>query len=145
MRRQKIYFGAIFGACALLFLGVGLYDYDIQKNGAAAQATISSCRVSATPKAGTRTICTGTWSIGDVLEGGAVVTGQVEGASQSDVGQRVDVRVRGDTAHVESMRFAYIMFALGLAIALFGVRVVWKGNFSPGTPPPVGPAPPAEP
>jgi hypothetical protein len=145
IKRQKTIFGVIFGVFALFFLGVGLYDYDIQKNGKAAQATVTTCRVSATAKAGSKTICTGTWSTGNVLQGGEVVTGHVEGASKSDVGKRVDVRLRGQTAYVESLRFAYIMLAIGLAIALFGVRVVWKGNFRPGTPPPAGPAPQAAP
>ena len=107
----------------LVFAGVfvagGLRELDTQRSGTPARAKILDCDTSRLYR--TTTIrCRGIWRTGDLLRGGKVVTGPVEGAGEGDVGEELDVRLRGDTAHVTGLRLVYVSFGLAALILALG-------------------------
>lgn len=111
----------IFAVVALIavgLIGAGLNTFRELEAGEAATATVRDCDV------GRRTVrCTGTWTVGgSLLQGGRVERGPVEGASASDVGKQINVRVLNGSAYVNTLEQPSIMIGLGgvfLALAAF--------------------------
>jgi hypothetical protein len=66
-----------------------------------------------------------------------VVTGTVDGADRGDLGHTLDVRLSGGTAYTTSLRVPIILIVIGLALAVFGARLVLIGvRANRGRPPP---------
>jgi hypothetical protein len=63
---------------------------------------------------------------GSLLDGGHVVIGTIDGASRSDVGKKIDVRLSGGRAYTTSLRLPVILLVIGLLFAVFGGREIWK-------------------
>jgi hypothetical protein len=113
----------------LIFLGGlgmlagGIYQVVVKETGPRARARITECH-----RSGGRyrsDVCTGMWIAGgSLLAGGRVVTGTVDGADSGDLGHTIDVRLSGGTAYTTSLRVPIILIVIGLALTLFGVRLV---------------------
>ena len=123
-----------FAIAVLVFAGIfvagGLWELNTQRNGTPATAKVTSCYSSYQYRAGSHTTCRGTWRIGDLTAGGRVQFGLVSGASRSDVGKDISVRVRGNTAHTATYRVVYVCFGLAAVILVLGFWIVWKGEFT---------------
>jgi hypothetical protein len=108
-------------------LGGGVFLVVVQQTGEPAQARITECH-----KGGGRyrsDVCSGTWVTGgSLLAGGRVVIGTVDGADSGDIGHTLDVRLSGDRAYTKSLRVAIILIVLGLAVTVFGIRLLWMGR-----------------
>ena len=61
---------------------------------------------------------------GSLLADGRVVTGTVDGADSGDLGHTIDVRLSGGTAYTTSLRVPIILIVIGLALTVFGARLV---------------------
>jgi hypothetical protein len=104
-------------------LAGGIYQVVVKETGPRAQARITECH-----RSGGRyrsDVCTGMWVAGgSLLAGGRVVTGTVDGADSGDLGHTIDVRLSGGTAYTTSLRVPIILIVIGLALTVFGVRLV---------------------
>lgn len=100
--------------------------YDQRHSGEKTTATVTDCNVRLARQGGT--VCRGTWvQGGSLLEGGRVVTGgTIEGAGKGDLGKKLDVRVRGDTAYTNSLRIPIVIGSLGLLVGLVGAVRLWQ-------------------
>lgn len=113
-----------------IFVAGGLWELNAQRKGTPATATVTSCNSSYVYRAGSHTTCRGTWRIGDLTAGGKVQFGIVSGASGSDVGKDLSVRVRGETARTATYRVVYVCFGIAAVILVLGLWMVWKGEFT---------------
>ena len=88
-----------------------------EERGAETTAKVTSCetRYKLPP------LCRGTWVEGDLLEGGRVVFGTIDGAGRDDIGEEIAVRSDGDSAWTITNRLPYILGSSGVAVALIGV------------------------
>jgi hypothetical protein len=88
-----------------------------EERGAATTAKVASCetRYKLPP------LCRGTWVEGDLLEGGGVVFGTIDGAGRGDIGEEIAVRSDGDSAWTITNRLPYILGGCGVAVALIGL------------------------
>jgi hypothetical protein len=104
-------------------LAGGIYQVSVKETGERATARITACH-----KSGGRyrsDVCTGMWvASGSLLAGGQVVTGTVDGADSGDLGHTLDVRLSGGTAYTTSLRVPIILIVVGLALTVFGARLV---------------------
>ena len=105
-------------------LAGGVHQIVVKQTGPRAQARITECH-----RSGGRyrsDVCTGMWVAGgSLLAGGRVVTGTVDGADSGDLGRTIDVRLSGGTAYTTSLRVPIILIVIGLALTVFGARLVW--------------------
>ena len=109
-------------------LGGGIFLLVQRETGTRAQAHVTSCRSSGPAKV-RKTHCEGSWTVGgSLLEGGRVVVGTIDGASQGDVGKTIDVTVRGDTAYSRSIVLPIVLVVLGVLPAA-GLFLVVRGLF----------------
>jgi hypothetical protein len=113
-----------------IFVAGGFWELNAQRKGTPATATVPSCDSSYVYRAGSHTTCRGTWRIGDLAAGGKVQFGLVSGAARSDVGKKLSVRVRGDTARTATYRVVYVCFGIAVVILVLGLWAVWKGEFT---------------
>ena len=112
-QRNGILFFVVIG---LAFLAGGGYQLWQQGTGVEGTATVRSC------DRGRRSlVCRGSWTTGSLLEGGKVVLGTVEGATEDDLGKIIPVRLHGERAHVPSLRLPIIFFVLGAVTLVGGV------------------------
>jgi hypothetical protein len=128
---------------ALASLGLvagGVYVARHDQRGEATTAKVMSCqtRYKLPP------LCRGTWIEGDLVGGGRVVSGTIDGVNRGDLGEEVGVRADGDSAWTVSRRLPVILVGAGIAVALIGAGTGLRGAVakrrSP-TPPPGGIAP----
>ncbi len=127
---------AIAVAAVVLVSGLGMltggvFELTVLQRGTPAKATVYECR-----EVGGRYTaysCLGTWVSGGPLVGGngRVVTGTVDGATPSDVGKTVDVRLWGDRAYTTSLRVPIVLLVLGLVMVAAGVGVALPGAWPP--------------
>jgi len=104
----------------LAFLAGGIFELVVQETGRPARATIVDCEDVAGKYGGST--CRGTWVAGgSLLEGGHVVIGTVDGATRSDLGHSIDVRLSGGRAYTTSLRVPIILLALGACSLVGGV------------------------
>jgi hypothetical protein len=104
-------------------LAGGIYEVIVKETGERTTARITECH-----KTGGRyrsDVCTGMWVAGgSLLAGGQVITGTVDGADSGDLGHTLDVRLSGGTAYTTSLRVPIILIVIGLALTVFGARLV---------------------
>jgi hypothetical protein len=113
-------------------IGSGIFLLVQRATGTRAVATVTDCVTTGSARS-RRTDCTGTWIAGGPLtQGGHVVVGTVQGAEQSDVGKKVDVTLRGDTAYVRDLTLPLILIGLGLVPATAVVNVIIRKTRSRG-------------
>jgi hypothetical protein len=114
---------SLFLLVGLGMLGGGIYQVVVKETGPRATARITECH-----RSGGRyrsDVCTGIWVAGgSLLAGGRVVTGTVDGADSGDLGRTIDVRLSGGRAYTTSLRVPIILIAIGLALTVFGARLV---------------------
>jgi hypothetical protein len=109
------------------FLGGGVFMLIVQRTGERTTATVTDCVHRRVGKSSVTDYCTGTWvKGGSLLDGGHVVIGTIDGASRSDVGKKIDVRLSGGRAYTTSLRLPVILLVIGLLFAVFGGREIWK-------------------
>jgi hypothetical protein len=126
MRRGVMPLAVLVAVMSVVFIGGAAWLYDVQKHGERSTATVTDCTNRRTYKS-TNIHCTGSWvKGGSLLEGGRVVLGTIDGANSGDIGKKIDVRLRGDRAYVESLRLPIILLVIGLLFAGFGGREVYK-------------------
>ena len=120
------------GGGALMFLagvamaGGGVFEVVVQKVGTKAMAQITDCRdVDGRVHA---VVCEGTWIEGDLVNGGHVEMGTVDGAQRSDVGQTIPVHLAGGRAYVPSIRIPLILLGFGVAMVAYGVQLARGGR-----------------
>ena len=120
-------------AAALVLLGIGALlayggfsNYADQHSGVAGKAKVTHCTAAHSAKyVHTVARCTGSWVIGDILDGGQVGVGRIEGADPRDEGKTIDVRIHGtDHATVPDLKNAILFWALGAAFLAFGAYVL---------------------
>ena len=94
-----------------------------EERGAETTAKVASCetRYKLPP------LCRGTWVDGDLLDGGRVVFGTIEGVNRGDIGSEIAVRADGDSARTASNRLPYILAGCGVAVALIGIVAGLRG------------------
>lgn len=113
-------------AIAAATIGSGVFLLVQRATGARAVATVTDCMTTGTVRS-RRTDCTGTWIAGGPLtEGGHVVVGTVQGAEQSDVGKKVDVTLRGDTAYVRDLALPLMLIGLGVVPAAAVLNIIYR-------------------
>jgi hypothetical protein len=104
-------------------LAGGIYQVVVKETGPRATARITECH-----RSGGRyrsDVCTGIWVAGgSLVAGGRVVTGTVDGADGGDLGHTIDVRLSGGRAYTTSLRVPIILIVIGLALTVFGARLV---------------------
>ena len=104
-------------------LAGGVYQVIVKETGPRATARITECH-----RSGGRyrsDVCTGIWVAGgSLLADGRVVSGTVDGADSGDLGRTIDVRLSGGRAYTTSLRVPIILIAIGLALSVFGARLV---------------------
>jgi hypothetical protein len=114
---------SLFLLVGLGMLAGGIHQVVVKQTGPRATARITDCH-----RSGGRyrsDVCTGIWIAGgSLLAGGRVVTGTVDGADSGDLGHTIDVRLSGGTAYTTSLRVPIILIAIGLALTVFGARLV---------------------
>ena len=129
-------------AVVLALLGLGLIGAALlvdryEERGVATTAKVSGCETRYKLPA----LCRGTWVEGDLLDGGRVVFGPIDGAGRGDIGKEIAVRAEGDSAWTISNRLPYILAGSGIATILSGVFVAVRGalrRHGSGTSPPGG-------
>ncbi|HEY0381243.1 MAG TPA: hypothetical protein VGC72_03495 [Candidatus Elarobacter sp.] len=110
---------------AATMIGSGIFLIVQSETGTRAVATVGDCQTTGTGKYA-RTHCTGTWIVGgSLLAGGHVIWGTIDGAGKGDVGKKIDVTLRGDTAYARGLALPLLLIALGLVP---GVAVVLRGR-----------------
>jgi hypothetical protein len=110
---------------AATMVGAGIFLFVQNETGTRAVATVGDCVTTGTGKYA-RTHCTGTWIVGgSLLAGGHVVWGTISGAGKRDVGKKIDVTLRGDTAYTRGLTLPLLLIALGLVP---GVAAVMRGR-----------------
>jgi hypothetical protein len=113
-RSITIVFVAVF---ALGFIGGGVFILLTQQTGTPAEATVTDCQRTGRSAYS----CNGTWVAGgDLISGGRVVRGTIDGASSDDIGETLDVRLSGDRAYTTSLRLPLVLIGLGVAFAALG-------------------------
>lgn len=119
--RGGIIFFAVVALLALGFIGGGVKMLVEQLAGEPAVATVTGCDV------GRRTVrCTGTWTVGgSLLQGGRVVRGSIDGASQNDVGKQIDVRLAdaGERAYTNAIEQPSILIGVGAVFLAFAALI----------------------
>lgn len=124
MRRERVVILVFMVVSALLFGGGGVFLLVSQRTGTAAVATVTECHRQRRAE-----VCTGSWTIGELTEGGQVVVGTIEGASSDDVGDTLDVRVHGGAAYTASLRLPVILLSLAVgSVVLWGVAFHRQGR-----------------
>jgi hypothetical protein len=107
-------------------LAGGIYQVIVKETGEKTTARVTECH-----RSGGRyrsDVCTGLWVVGgSLLAGGHVVSGTVDGADSGDLGHTLDVRLSGDTAYTTSLRVPIILIVIGLALTVFGARLLLIG------------------
>ena len=142
MQRKR---GTLAAAAVILAFGGllvygGFSKYADATSGVAGKARVSSCTRSVNTKYYKRpSTCTGSWTVGgSLLDGGTVAVGRIDGADRGDVGKTIDVRIHGsDHATVPGLGTPILLWALGAAIALFGLFVLrswWRSSSRPAPP-----------
>lgn len=107
----------------LLVLGVfGLagWHFHEETSGEKVLATVDECHTHHGLHS-TSTTCTGSWVAGgDLLAGGHVVIGTINGAGKGDIGDTVTVHVHGDSAYTQSHATTYALAGLGVGLLALG-------------------------
>lgn len=104
----------------LAFVGGGVFELVVQETGTEATAKITDCRELA---ARTHAVaCTGTWSVG--AGKGRTTSGLVDGATESDIGTNLPVRVAGGRAYTLSRRIPIILLVFGVAFVGYGISLL---------------------
>ena len=110
---------------AATMIGSGVFLLVQSETGTRAVATVGNCETTGSGKYA-RTHCTGTWIVGgSLIEGGHVIWGKIDGADKRDVGKKIDVTLRGDTAYARGLALPLLLIALGFVP---GVAVVLRGR-----------------
>jgi len=113
--------GAILVAVVSLgFIGAALAVVAYEERGVATTAKVASCET----RSKLPPLCRGTWMDGDLLAGGRVVFGTIDGANRDDIGGEIAVRTDGDTAWTTTNRIPYLLGGLGVAAAVFGAVAI---------------------
>jgi hypothetical protein len=109
---------------SLGFLGAAFVVDAYEERGVETTAKVASCetRYKLPP------LCRGTWVDGDLLGGGRVVFGTIDGAGRDDIGGEIAVRTDGDSAWTISNRLPYILGGCGVAVALIGAGAGLRGR-----------------
>ncbi|MDB5073577.1 MAG: hypothetical protein JWM87_4688 [Candidatus Eremiobacteraeota bacterium] len=103
-------------------IGPGIFLIVQRETGTRAVATVGDCQVLGTGKH-ERTHCNGTWVVGgSLLAGGHVAYGTINGARKDDVGKKLDVTLRGDSAYTRDLKLPAILIGLGLVLLGLLVR-----------------------
>lgn len=116
-------------AAAVLTVGLlvpGVYLLMLQSTGVRTQATVSDCETTGSGRYQT-TNCTGSWVLGgELLEGGHLVLGTIQGADESNVGKKVDVTIHGDEAYLRDLRLPLLLVGLGIVPSLLMIPAFRK-------------------
>ena len=115
------------GAAVVATLGGGIFLLVLRETGPRAVATVSECTVTGSGRF-RRVDCQGSWTIGgSLLEGGHIMVGTIQGAETTDVGKKLDVTVRGDTAYSRDLKLPLLLIAFGL-VPVFAVLNVIRAK-----------------
>ena len=101
---------------SLGLVGGGLLVARHDRRGDATTAKVMGCE----PRYKLPPLCRGMWVEGDLVDGGRVVSGTIEGVNRGDVGDEVAVRAQGDAAWTVSPRIPALLVGAGVAVALAG-------------------------
>lgn len=105
----------LFGLVGVGMMAGGAFVFHRSTTGPVSEVKVDDCHFTGT---GRGRVCTGAFVVGGSLLGsGHVIIGQIEGASDADIGHTLKVRVHGGTAYVPSLRLPIILFVLGAFIA----------------------------
>ena len=122
---------------SLGFVGAAFLVDAYEERGVETTAKVASCET----RSKLPPLCRGTWVDGDLLDGGRVVFGTIDGANRDDIGAEIAVRAEGDSAWTISNRLPYILGGCGIAIALLGAGAGLRGAIRRRRPPPGETAP----
>lgn len=95
-----------------------------QVSGEATTATVTDCERTGKPATYT---CRGSWALDDSVRTGGVI----EGVSEDDVGDEVEVRVKGERAYSLSLRLPIILGVIALSVPVLALVAVVRGRRSP--------------
>ena len=116
----------------LLVVGAGLIfgaisTWHDQHSGTPGKAKVGSC-TGHQGRYGGGVHCDGTWITGgSLLAGGQVAFGPIEGASKSDIGKTIDVRIHGtDHATVPAITTPIVLALLGIPMVVLAFVLGWK-------------------
>ncbi len=115
---------AVFSVIGVGLLGVGAHWVVLREISPHVKAKVGACDVSGTARR-RRVDCDGSWTTGDLLNGGHVDVGKIIGADVDDEGKTVDVFVHGGNAYVMDWGMPIMFFALGAACFVAG-GYVWR-------------------
>jgi hypothetical protein len=97
-------------------IGPGIFLIVQRETGTRTIATVGDCQTLGTGKYD-RTHCNGTWIVGgSLLAGGHVAYGTINGARKEDVGKKLDVTLRGDSAYTRDLGLPAVLIGLGLLL-----------------------------
>jgi hypothetical protein len=118
----------VFLLAELVMIGAGVFLVVQRQTGTRVRATVTGCIRTGAGR--TESVdCSGTWVVGGSLLGeGHIVVGDVDGATQSDVGKTIDVTLRGDTAYTRSLKLPLLLIGLGLVLPVVGLVAVVTGR-----------------
>jgi hypothetical protein len=111
--RQRAVNTVFFALCSLGLVGAGVFVLVTQQSGTPAEATVTDCQ-----RRARAIVCTGTWTVGELIDGGRVVRGTIDGVSSDAVGQTIPVRLSGDRAYTTSLRLPLILIGSGVLVAV---------------------------
>jgi hypothetical protein len=92
-----------------------------QVSGEPTTAVVDECEHRTNPQS---YVCRGTWT----LDGRTTTNGIVEGASDDDEGEEIDVRVKGERAYTPSLRLPIILGAIALTVPALAVGSIIQGR-----------------
>ena len=92
-----------------------------QVSGEPTTAVVDECEHRSNPQS---YVCRGTWT----LDGRTTTNGIVEGASDDDEGEEIDVRVKGERAYTLSLRLPIILGAIALTVPALAVGSIIQGR-----------------
>jgi hypothetical protein len=113
----------------LVLVGLGLIAGGVWRlhqidTGTKVSATVSECHHISGLHGGS-TVCTGSWVTGNLLAGGHVVLGSINGVGPGDVNKKVTVRVHGGSAYVHSLKAPIAFFSVAGACFVLAIVFVW--------------------
>jgi len=92
-----------------------------QVSGEPTTAVVDECEHRSNPQS---YVCRGTWT----LDGRTTTNGIVEGASDDDEGEEIDVRVKGERAYTLSLRLPIILGVIALTVPALAVGSIIQGR-----------------
>jgi hypothetical protein len=120
-RTRQLAGASLMLVCGVGFVGGAVFEEVVEQFGVPAMARITDCQdVVGRYHA---VVCTGTWSAGG-RRAGHVVTGTVDGADRSDLGETLTVHLAGGRAYVPSVRIPLILLAFGVAFIAYGIQLL---------------------